>query len=652
MKHTLSLLFVVSTVRNLAILPNTVKVNNFVKTAVLLTQKHQIVLINQPVLTVKQQDIPQHLECVHPISKSKPKYSMKFLQLNISSFNSSIEELWLYQQEHNYDGIYLQETNYTTNKTLGPFQHWKTNMHSNFKDKALGFGVGTIIPKDTKNVFRHDLTNQHLELIWNELEIQGQKVLIGNIYIPPNMESHLYMLDKELEKHQGKKLILLGDFNSRNKVWDKNSKRNTKMGNILEEIINRHSLFIATDVDNTYHHSDKIDDAGKSTIDLTLVRGLPDLHVTTKEFNLIKTRHKAIEITINETVSKGNKKPHLKTKNADWAKWEDKISPELRKFKNTFPSEINPEIIDSQATKLTDIIIKNATEFFGTTKISKKESKGWWNNDIKNTRTNVKIAQNKYKKNGTPENHTALLEVKKQYQTLIETSKLQFYKKQTDFLNQSRDATQFWHRYDKIIGRKRNNVVEPLYDVESSTYVFDDEKISNKLQEHHIFKTNSSSKYDDTFKSNIENKLKTVMSKLVCETDKIFFGEEHIKDAIKNANKHSAPGPDTITADLILNGGKQLVSALTLLLQASYQIGHFPKPWKIENRIYFKKIDKIDYHRENSYRPISLTNLFGKIFERILLQEATNILEEQQFFKGKNLYAYQKNKNTSQAFFL
>ena len=68
----------------------------------------------------------------------------------------------------------------------------------------------------------------------------------------------------------------------------------------------------------------------------------------------------------------------------------------------------------------------------------------------------------------------------------------------------------------------------------------------------------------------------------------------------------------------------------------------------MENRIYFKKMDKAAYHIENPYRSISLTNLFGKIYERILLQQATNILEENNFFEGKNLYAYQKNKNAPQ----
>ena len=42
---------------------------------------------------------------------------------------------------------------------------------------------------------------------------------------------------------------------------------------------------------------------------------------------------------------------------------------------------------------------------------------------------------------------------------------------------------------------------------------------------------------------------------------------------------------------------------------------------------------------------LSLSNVPGKIYERtILQQEATNILEENNFFKGKNLYVYQKTK--------
>ena len=115
----------------------------------------------------------------------------------------------------------------------------------------MGFGVGSLIPNDIKNVFREDFFNDGLEFLWNEIEIQGQQVLIGNVYIPPNMESHLYLLNKEFEKHRGKNLILLEDFNFRNKIWDKNLTRNTKLGNILEDIINEHNLFLLIAVDHT-----------------------------------------------------------------------------------------------------------------------------------------------------------------------------------------------------------------------------------------------------------------------------------------------------------------------------------------------------------------------------------------------------------------
>ena len=58
---------------------------------------------------------------------------------------------------------------------------------------------------------------------------------------------------------------------------------------------------------------------------------------------------------------------------------------------------------------------------------------------------------------------------------------------------------------------------------------------------------------------------------------------------------------------------------------------------------------KATYYIENSYRSISLTNIFGKIYDRIFLQQTTNISEENKFFEGKSLYAYQKNKNAPQA---
>ena len=124
------------------------------------------------------------------------------------------------------------------------------------------------------------------------------------------------------------------------------------------------------------------------------------------------------------------------------------------------------------------------------------------------------------------------------------------------------------------------------------------------------------------------------------------MAKKHVKQAIKSSNINSAPGPDRLTLDLIEG---DLLIALSHTSHAGMLLCwiYFPRPWKMENRVYLKKTDKEYYHQENSYHPISLSNTLGKIFERIILQE-TNF-RRKKIFKGKNVYAYLKNKNAAQA---
>ena len=51
----------------------------------------------------------------------------------------------------------------------------------------------------------------------------------------------------------------------------------------------------------------------------------------------------------------------------------------------------------------------------------------------------------------------------------------------------------------------------------------------------------------------------------------------------------------------------------------------------------------------NSYRSISVWNSLGKVYKKVIQQEAINVLTGNNFFEGKNVFAYQKNKNSSQA---
>ena len=83
------------------------------------------------------------------------------------------------------------------------------------------------------------------------------------------------------------------------------------------------------------------------------------------------------------------------------------------------------------------------------------------------------------------------------------------------------------------------------------------------------------------------------------------------------------------------------------ILNQTYHLGYYPKDWKQENKIYLKKPRKDSYHDHKSYRPINLTNILGKILERIIFNKILHHLESTNFFEGKKLFAYRRFFNTT-----
>ena len=145
-----------------------------------------------------------------------------------------------------------------------------------------------------------------------------------------------------------------------------------------------------------------------------------------------------------------------------------------------------------------------------------------------------------------------IVAVKEKYQTVISKAKLKQYKSNTKLLNESTDSTQLWHRYDKVLGKKINNIVEPIYNNESGLHIFDDQKISEKLQKFHV-ENIGKNEFDLQFKHEIEEEIDFILELNQPSSSEIFFNITYIKQVIKNSNNSSAPGPDRITVELVQN---------------------------------------------------------------------------------------------------
>ena len=105
------------------------------------------------------------------------------------------------------------------------------------------------------------------------------------------------------------------------------------------------------------------------------------------------------------------------------------------------------------------------------------------------------------------------------------------------------------------------------------------------------------------------------------------FNEDEIIKIIRALNVNKAHGCDDISIRMIKICDKSLLKPLILLFKNSIKYSCYPDIWKRSNIIPVHK--KNDKRLVDSYRPISLLPIFGKIFEKIMFNRVYKFLLEE-----------------------
>jgi hypothetical protein len=121
------------------------------------------------------------------------------------------------------------------------------------------------------------------------------------------------------------------------------------------------------------------------------------------------------------------------------------------------------------------------------------------------------------------------------------------------------------------------------------------------------------------------------------EPDDQPFAESEVIAAFGAQNPKKSLGEDGITADIIKELHSIDPSFLTLLYNKYLVLHTFPKNWKTSIVKVLRKPNKTDYRKTDSYRPISLTSVFSKILEKLLINRivyfmhSNKLLSERQY---------------------
>jgi hypothetical protein len=120
---------------------------------------------------------------------------------------------------------------------------------------------------------------------------------------------------------------------------------------------------------------------------------------------------------------------------------------------------------------------------------------------------------------------------------------------------------------------------------------------------------------------------------------------DEVHEAIRDLTVSKAPGPNGIPNRVMKHLPKQAVSFLTRVFNAVLRTPHFPQAWKHARVISLLKPGQ-DAALPSSYRPISLLDTIGKLFEKILLARFLHVVTERGLLRDEQ-FGFRPGHSTS-----
>ena len=565
--------------------------------------------------------------------------------LNIAIWNANglshrLLEIKNFLQIHNIDVMLISETHFTIKNYFKlPYHEVYDTKHPD--GKAHG-GTAIIIKKCLNHFENEKYSEKFLQATTITIMERKGPITLSAVYCPPKYSISSETFQKFFE-NLGNRFIAGGDYNAKHPWWGSRLSTPNPKGRNLYEVIRNKNYNVASTGEPTYWPSDV--NKTPDLIDFAVTYGINPRYITAKSCLDLSSDHSPILLQVNAEMVISPKNTKLYNRKTNWNVFKTYINDHL---KCNVPLKNNDQLEDAieNFNKLIHVAVDVATPSNSSqTKKHQLDIPPFIAQKIKEKRHLRRIWQKSRRKEDKKKVNCANNELK----NLLALDKNVSIQKYLEGLSSSEASDYSLWKATKKITRPQNPII-PIR-------LPDGKWARTEKEKARTFALHFSKVFDEPEQLiNNEEELKLLQIENTQEHVIKKIQEFKVKEVIsmiKNLKTKKAPGYDSIDGHILKNIPLKATRFITILINSSLRLEHFPDQWKVAQIILIPKPGK-DHNLVSSYRPISLLPIISKIFEKLLANRINKIILEKKLipnhqfgFRNKHATIEQVNRITN-----
>ena len=412
---------------------------------------------------------------------------------------------------------------------------------------------------------------------------------------------------KEIDKHlravgrikKYSKHVIIGDFNLSQTSWIDTNSQNTLEQSFIDTF---HDLALKQMIQCPTHEKGNVLDILVTTTP-EMIKGLKVLDKN----DICSSDHFGIQFKMGYARRKKSKRKLLNYKKANWQ--------DLNRDINSVKWDYHLKYCEAELAwhKFKNILFHLINKHIPTVTIKNNDQPPWFDNETYKLCRKKERLRSKFKRTQCPTDYSNYAKCRKEYKSLVKNKMLCNLNDESD---PALISKKFWTHLKSTTGTSRI----------PETVSYNNRFRNNPQDQAELFNTYFADQFSDP--SNYDIDVDFTNDTL----NGIDISHQRVRSLLKKVNINKTAGPDGIHGKILKHCASSIAYPLSLIFKTSYNTGYIPKEWKLANVVPVHK--KGSKASAENYRPISLTCLVMKIFEKVirdeLMSKCENLINESQ----------------------